>query len=51
MRAGTPVKDIFLKNGLKWVVDGSYNGSNGIYELVVDVNTKTIVHFLFKSVK
>lgn len=49
MMAGTPTRDAFLQNGLKWVVEGAFNGSPGIYELVIDANTQTIVHFLFKS--
>lgn len=49
MRAKTPTIDKSLKNGLKWVVKGSYNGKKGTWELVIDLSKKTIVHFLFKS--
>lgn len=41
--------DSSLKNGLKWVVNGTYNDSSGVWELVVDTTTNTIVHFLFRS--
>jgi hypothetical protein len=51
MKSADPIKDTFLQNGLKWVVEGVYNGSKGVYELVVNVDTQTIVHFLFRSVK
>jgi hypothetical protein len=49
--SAAPVKDAYLLNGLKWVVQGTYNGSKGIYDLVIDMDTQTIVHFLFKSSK
>ena len=48
LKAGTPVADATLKSGLKWVVNGSFNGSKGVFELVIDVSTNTIVHFLFR---
>lgn len=41
--------DSSLKNGLKWVVNGAYNGSSSVWKLVVDAKTNTIVHFLFRS--
>ena len=46
MQSATPAKDAYLQNGLKWVVEGTFNGSKDIYGLVIDVNTQTIVHFL-----
>ena len=49
MRAGKPVADSSLKNGLKWIVYGSWNGTYGKWELVIDVATQTIVHFLFRK--
>ena len=49
MKAGKPMADSSLKNGLKWVVNGTYNGSSGVWKLVVDAKTNTIVHFLFRS--
>ena len=45
---GIPVKDKYLPNGWRWEVKGSFNGrSNGIWELVVDLDTNQIVHFNF----
>ena len=49
MKGGTPVADKSLKYGLKWVVSGSYNNKSGIWELVIDYKTNTIVHFLFRG--
>ena len=49
MRAAKPEADSVLTYGLKWVVKGSYNGKNGLWELVIDSSTNTIVHFLFRS--
>jgi len=47
MNGGTPIKDSALKNGLRWDVPGYFRGSEGIWELVVDLDTNTIVHFNF----
>lgn len=49
MRSVNPTVDKSLKNGLKWVVQGSYRGTPGTWELVVDCSKNTIVHFLFKT--
>ena len=38
-------------NGLWWKVDGTLNGSNGTYELLLSPDGKTIWHFLFRSGK
>jgi YD repeat-containing protein len=38
-----------IPGGLRWDVEGAFNGSKGIYELVVNPATKQIVHFLFTS--
>ena len=48
IKAGKPVADSSLKYGLKWVVRGSFGGVYGTYELVINIATKTIVHFLFR---
>jgi RHS repeat-associated protein len=40
-----------IPNAVRYDVPGSYNGSKGIYELVIDRNTKMIYHFLFKGGK
>lgn len=48
MDAEKPSVDKFLLNGLRWDVKGSFNGrSEGIWELVVDLETNRIVHFNF----
>ena len=46
---GTPVKDTILNNGLKWNVPGTFRGITGTWELVVDMDSNTIVHFLFNG--
>ena len=51
MESATPIKDLSLSNGLKWVVPGSYNGASGVWELVINTETNTIVHYLFRSAK
>jgi hypothetical protein len=38
-----------IPGGLRWDVEGAFNGSKGVYELVVNPATKQIVHFLFTS--
>lgn len=47
MGATSPVKDTVLNNGLRWDTPGVFRGSEGIWELVVDLDTNTIVHFNF----
>jgi len=49
MRAAMPIADKSMKYGLKWVVKGTYNGKSGVWELVINTATNTIVHFLFRS--
>lgn len=50
MDAGTPVPDPGgVPGALRWDVPGALNGSSGTWELVVDPQTDTILHFLFKS--
>ena len=44
-----PVADKYLVNGLRWVSPGTLNGTKGVWELVIDMNTRTIVHFLFRK--
>ena len=44
-----PVADKYLVNGLRWVSAGTLNGTKGVWELVIDMNTRTIVHFLFRK--
>jgi RHS repeat-associated protein len=40
-----------VATALRWDVPGAFNGTEGIWELVVDQRINTILHFLFKSVK
>lgn len=51
MKGSTPVKDKILRNGLRWDTPGSYNGSEGIWELVIDLDTNRVTHFLFTTKK
>ena len=47
--AGTPAWDPGgLENGLKWVEAGVVNNTPGFWELVIDLDSLTIVHFLFR---
>ena len=47
MNGGTPKPDKALPNGLRWDVPGEFNGKLGTWELVVNKDTNTVVHFLF----
>ncbi len=47
MESDTAVPDSVLPNGLKWEVPGFFNSREGTWQLVVDMDTNTIVHFLF----
>ena len=48
MKSSKPIPDPGgIKGGLKWVVEGSFNGTLGRWELVYDVEKNLIVHFLF----
>jgi len=47
MNASPPVKDPYLNNGLRWDVHGTFRGTTGNWEVVVDLDTNTIVHFNF----
>lgn len=38
-----------VPGALRWNVQGTMNGSKGVYELVVDPKTNTVLHFLYKS--
>lgn len=49
MKSAKPKVDTSLRNGLKWVTKGKYNGKSGTWELIIDVASNTIVHFLFRS--
>ena len=49
MRAAPPTPDPRSTTGLRWVVEGTFNLSQGAFELVIDPATHTIWHFLFTS--
>ena len=36
-----------MQSGLRWDVSGTFRGSTGIWELVVDTSTNTVVHYNF----
>jgi len=36
-----------VPGAVKWTAPGSLNGTSGTYELVVDLTTNKIIHFLF----
>ena len=44
-----PIPDPQGTNALYWEVEGSFNDSTGIYELVIDPESNTVWHFVFKS--
>ncbi|MEN6307983.1 MAG: LamG-like jellyroll fold domain-containing protein [Anaerohalosphaeraceae bacterium] len=48
MKAGKPRPDPGgLKGGVRWDVPGTMNGTEGTWQLVIDSETNTVVHFLF----
>lgn len=47
MQAVAPVSDTILEKGLRWDVAGTFRGTSGTWELVVDTSTNVIVHFNF----
>jgi filamentous hemagglutinin len=50
MNATAPVADpAGVPGALRWDAPGAMNGRAGTYELVVSPETKTVLHFLFKS--
>lgn len=51
MKSGKGVPDAYFKGGMNYKVLGSFNGSQGIFELGINPQTNTIYHFLFKIVK
>ncbi|MEZ4912392.1 MAG: hypothetical protein R2774_16200 [Saprospiraceae bacterium] len=51
LKAGKGVPDAYFKGGMNYKVPGSFNGSQGIFELGINPQTNTIYHFLFKAVK
>jgi hypothetical protein len=50
MQSATPIPDPQgVPNALMWIVPGAYNGSDGVWELVVDMSTNTVLHLLFRG--
>jgi RHS repeat-associated protein len=50
IRSGTICRDPGgVVTAIRYVANGSLNGSPGFYELVIDLKTNTILHFLFKG--
>lgn len=49
--SSAPVADVRGTGALSWTVTGTFNGSKGIHELIIDPKTNTVWHFVFKSVK
>lgn len=49
MKANTPQKDLYKDAALRWDVEGSFRGSKGTWELVVNLQDKKILHFLFSN--
>jgi hypothetical protein len=48
MAAGEPIPDPGgVPGALRWDVPGTFRGSNGVWELVVDPKTQTILHWNF----
>lgn len=51
MSTGKGIPDPYFKGGMNYKVPGSFNGSQGIFELGINPQTNIIYHFLFKTVK
>jgi len=49
MAGGNPVPDRFVEGALRWDVPGTFQGSVGIWELVLDPATNTILHWIFTT--
>jgi len=55
MSVAAPIADPGTATGLKWVVEGTWFNAatkvytTGVFELVINPDTNTILHFLFKS--
>jgi hypothetical protein len=44
---GSGTADVFLASATKYVVPGTFRGSTGMWELVIDHSTNLIYHFNF----
>ncbi|QVL57759.1 MAG: hypothetical protein KFB93_01400 [Simkaniaceae bacterium] len=51
MIAKKPIPDPQAFGAIRWDVPGTFNGSNGMWELVFHPETNSIYHFQFKSFK
>jgi len=51
MKSGKGTPDAYFKGGINYKTKGSFNGSQGIWELGINPETNTIYHFLFKKTK
>lgn len=49
MHSTAPVLDSYKPGALRWDVEGTFRGSTGTWELVVDTVTNTVLHFNFVS--
>ena len=50
MEPGSPIADPQgVASALRWDVTGTLNGTEGTWELVIDMDTETVLHFLFNS--
>ena len=49
IQSTNPVKDPKGTDALFWEIQGFFNGSPGTFELLIDPETNTIWHFLFKG--
>jgi len=49
IESAAPIPDPQGTNALFWKVDGTFNGSVGYYELLVDPATNCVWHFVYKS--
>lgn len=49
MKSTSLISDPQGTGALYWKVNGSFNGREGLYELLIDPATNSIWHFLFKS--
>ena len=38
-----------IPNSVRWDVPGTFNGKSGMWELVINRKTNTILHFFFNS--
>ena len=47
MHSAPPKLDSYVTSALRWDVQGTFRGSSGIWELVVDTVTNTVLHFNF----